>query len=204
MILAQNIHGSIVGSDQIPGFIDELNANALKQGLQDRVSGTVGSMENLPFEKEAFDLIWSEGAIHAIGFKKGMTYWNSFLKMNGYIAVTCPCWLTDEHPAEVEEFWSDPDSGLDTIEHNISAMQMAGYSHVAVFALPEQCWTDNYFVPRAEKEKALLARYADNKTAEAYVEDNKYEVELYSKYKQHYGYVFYIGKKCRELSKAYV
>jgi len=37
--------------------------------------------------------------------------------------------------------------------------------------------------------------YAGNEAVEAYVKENKYEVELYSKYKQHYGYVFYIGQK---------
>jgi hypothetical protein len=154
-------------------------------------------MENLPFEKEEFDLIWSEGAIDAIGFEKGLTHWNGFLKMNGYASVTCPCWFTDEHPAEVERFWADAGSGLNTIEHNISAMQRAGYAPMAVFTLPEQCWTDNYFAPRAEAEKALLTRHAGNKTAEAYVKNDQYEVELYSKYKQHYGYAFYIGKKRR-------
>ena len=195
MVLARNIRGSVVGLDQIPGFIDALNASALKLNLQDRVNGIVGSMENLPFSKEEFDLIWSEGAIDAISFEKGLTHWNEFLKMNGYVSVTCPCWFTDEHPAEVERFWSDAGSGLDTIEHNISVMQSAGYVPIAVFALPEQCWTDNYFAPREEAEKVLLARHAGNKTAEAYVEHDKYEVELYSKYKQLYGYAFYIGKK---------
>lgn len=195
MVLASNINGRIVGLDQIPDFIDALNAGALKRGLQDRVSGIVGSMENLPFQKEEFDLIWSEGAIDAIGFEKGLKHWNSFLKTNGYICVTCPCWFTDEHPAEVEKFWSDAGSGLDTIEHNISVMKKAGYVPAAVFTLPEQCFTDNYFAPRADAEKALLGRYGGNETAEAYVENDRYEVELYSKYKQHYGYAFYIGKK---------
>jgi len=74
-------------------------------------------------------------------------------------------------------------------------MQKAGYSFVAVFTLPEKCWTDNYFIPREAIEKALLKKYPGNKIVEAYIEDEKYEVELYSKYKQYYGYVFYIGKK---------
>jgi hypothetical protein len=74
-------------------------------------------------------------------------------------------------------------------------MQKAGYVPVAAFALPEKCWTDNYFVPRETALRALLEKYTGNRTVEAYVESNKYEVELYSKYKQYYGYVFYIGKK---------
>ena len=194
-VLAQKIAGSITGLDICPDFIDVLNENAKKSGIQERVRGIVGSMENLPFQKEELDLIWCEGAIDEIGFEKGLTHWYGFLKKNGHVAVTCPSWLTDERPAEVEKFWTDAGSGLDAIGDNISVMQKAGYSFVAAFALPEKCWTDHYFTPREAAERALLTKYAGNKTIEDFIEDEKYEVELYSKYKRHYGYVFYIGKK---------
>ena len=73
-------------------------------------------------------------------------------------------------------------------------MQKAGYIPVASFVLPEKCW-DNYFIPRTAAAKAILEKYAGNKTVEEYVECDRYEIELYSKYNQYYGYVFYIGKK---------
>ena len=195
IVLAQNMTANIVGIDQFPDFINKLNDNAQKLNLQERVSGIVGSMENLPFQEDEFDLIWSEGAIDSIGFEKGLNHWNGFLKKNGYVAITCPSWLTDVRPAEIEKFWTDAGSGLETIGQNISIMQKTGYSLIAAFTLPEKCWTENYFSPRAAAEKALLKKYAGNKTVEAFVENDKYEVELFSKYKQHYGYVFYIGKK---------
>ncbi|MCL1896524.1 MAG: hypothetical protein FWG03_08260 [Clostridiales bacterium] len=78
--------------------------------------------------------------------------------------------------------------------NNIAAMQKCGYSFVAAFVMPENCW-DNYFIPREAAGKALMEKYAGNQTVAAYLEDDKYEAELYSKYKQQYGYVFYIGKK---------
>ena len=195
MVLAQHIAGYITGVDQIPGFIDKFQDNANKLGFQNRVNGVVGSMENLSFQKDEFDLIWSEGAIDSIGFGKGLAYWSGFLKKDGYVAVTCPSWLTEERPVEVETFWVDAGSGLDTMGHNVSIMQKAGYGLIAAFTLPEKCWTDDYFAPRETAEKALLEKYAGNKTVEAYVESSKHEIELYSKYKRHYGYVFYIGRK---------
>ncbi|MDR0771099.1 MAG: class I SAM-dependent methyltransferase [Burkholderiales bacterium] len=194
-VLAKKITGKITGVDQFPGFIKAFNDNAKKSNLQERVTGVVGSMENLFFQKEEVDLIWSEGAIDNIGFEKGLNYWNGFLKKNGHVVVTCPSWFTDERPAEIEKFWADAGSKLDTIGHNISILQKSGYSFVAAFALPENCWTDNYFIPRETAEKALLEKYTGNKTVAAYIEDEKFEVALYSKYKQYYGYVFYIGKK---------
>ena len=201
MILAQNTTGNIIGVDICPAFINIFNDNAKKLNLQDRVTGIVGSMEDLSFQKEEFDLIWSEGAVDSIGFEKGIGYWNRFLKKNGYIAVTCPSWFTDERPAEIEKFWVDATHGLGTIWHNISIMQKTGYSFVAAFVLSEKCWTENYFIPREAAEKVLLEKYDGNKAVEAYVENDKYEVELYSKYKQYYGYVFYIGKKSEKINQ---
>ena len=196
-ILAQNIKGTITGVDICPDFINVFNNNAKKLNHNERVKGIVGSMDDLSFQEEEFDLIWSEGAIDAIGFEKGITYWNNFLKKNGHIAVTCPSWLGDEHPAEIKKFWTDAGISLDTTGKNISIMQKTGYVFVAAFTLPEKCWTDNYFLPREAADKALLEKYPGNKTAEDLTSANKYEAELYSRYKQYYGYVFYIGKKYR-------
>jgi len=197
MVLAQNITGNITGVDLCPDFIGVFNDNAKKLNLQERVNGIVGSMDNLSFQKEELDLIWSEGAIYNIGFEKGLNYWNGFLKKGGYIAVTEASWFTDERPAEIEKFWADAGCGLGTIGHNISIMQKAGYNLLAAFTLPEKCWMDNYFVPREAASKAFLKRHTGNKTAETYIENERLEVELYSKYKQYYGYVFYIGKKSK-------
>ncbi len=195
MILAQNIPGHIFGLDQFPQFVNILNDNAEKLHLEKKVQGIAGSMENLPFEKESFDLIWSEGAIDAIGFENGLQYWNQFLKKDAYAAVSCPSWFTGNHPSEVENFWTDAGSGLDTVEHNIGIMQKCGYSFVAAFVLPEKCWTENYFIPREEAERELSEKYAGNEMEEDAVAGDRYEAELYAKYKEHYGYAFYIGKK---------
>lgn len=194
-VLAEQLAGKIIGLDLFPDFVNILNDNAKKHNLEGRVEGIVGSMDNLPFGEEKFDLIWSEGAIDNIGFEKGLTHWHRFLKKNGYVVVSSPSWFTEEHPTEIEAFWTDAGSGLNTIEHNIGAMQSAGYQFVASFVLPETCWTDHYFVPRAAALKELSEKYAGDETVKAFIADNQHEVDLYSKYKQHYGYAFYIGRK---------
>ena len=102
--------------------------------------------------------------------------------------------ITGKHPAEVEKFWTDAGSKLDTIEYNISVMQKSGYSFISAFTLPENCWM-NYFNPRAAANNEFLKKYPGNKTLEEYIKNDNYEKELYLKYNQYYGYVFYIGKK---------
>lgn len=48
MVLAQNTPGYITGLDLFPGFITLFNRNAGRLGLQERVKGVAGSMEEEP------------------------------------------------------------------------------------------------------------------------------------------------------------
>ena len=131
----------------------------------------------------------------ALGARIGKKYWKDFLKKDGCIALTYESWFTDRRPAEIEKWWTDNVPEISTIGNNVSIMEKAGFRLIAAFALPEQCWTDNYFIPRRAAGKALLEKYAGNKTVEAFIANKDYEADLYSKYKQYYGYVFYIGRK---------
>ncbi|GAB5046757.1 hypothetical protein TdN_11490 [Thermodesulfovibrio sp. TK110] len=74
MILAQNTKSTIIGLDICPDFIEKFNKNAEKLGLQSRVKGIIGSMDDLPFQNEEFDIIWCEGAMGIIGFEKALNY----------------------------------------------------------------------------------------------------------------------------------
>lgn len=88
ILLGEHVPGEIFGLDLFPDFIDILNRNAGLHHLQNRIKGIVGSMDDLPFEKETLDLIWSEGAIYNIGFQRGLNEWWEYLKKGGYVAVS--------------------------------------------------------------------------------------------------------------------
>ena len=195
MVLAQNAPGHITGIDLFPRFIDIFNSSAAKFNLQERVKGVVGSMDNLSFQDEELDLIWSEGAIYNIGFERGLQEWKKFLKTGGYIAVTEACWFTEERPAEIHDFWMDAYPGIDTIPNKVDQMQKAGYIPVAAFMLPENCWTEHFYDPQVLAREIFLEKNAGNKAAEDFIENQRHETQLYYKYKEFYGYVFYIGKK---------
>ena len=192
MVLAQNSPGTITAIDLFPKFIEIFNDNARRLSLQNRVKGITGSMDELPFEKGELDLIWSEGAIYNIGFKKGLSYWKQFLKTGGYLAVTEACWFTPERPEEINRFWVEAYSEIDTIPVKIAQIQEAGYVPVASFILPETCWTDHYFLPQRSSQTEFLKRYPNNKTAEELVANERREAYLYDKYREYYGYVFFI------------
>lgn len=195
IVLAQNTPGNITGIDLCPAFIEKLNENVQKLNLQSRVKGVIGSMDKIDFQINELDLIWSEGAIYNIGFEEGMNYWNKFLKKGGYVAVTEATWFTDKRPKEIFDFWNNAYSQIDTIPNKIAQMQKAGYVVVASFILPDTCWIDNFFIPEKTAQIIFLNKYKGNKSAEAFIEYEKLGAELYMKYKEYYGYVFYIGKK---------
>lgn len=195
MVLAQHAPGEITGLDLFPDFINIFNRNADQSGLQDRVKGILGSMDNLPFEKEALDLIWSEGSIYNIGFERGINEWRNYLKTGGYIAVSEASWFTDERPAEIHDYWTGLYPEIDTIPNKVAQIQKAGYIPVATFILPENCWTDNYFTPSVKAQEIFLNKYPGNKTVEEFVAFQRDEAEKYRRYKEFYGYVFYIAKK---------
>lgn len=194
-VLARHTPGQITGIDLFPAFIDLFNAHARQAGLEHRVTGTVASMDALPFDEASLDLIWSEGAIYNIGFRRGLAYWRTFLKPGGTLAVTEASWFTPQRPAEIERFWTDAYPEIDTIPAKMAQLQEAGFSPVAAFVLPETCWTDHFYVPQRAAQQRFLAKHAGNKTAEDLVANQRHEAELYDTFKSFYGYAFYIGKK---------
>ncbi len=195
MVLAQHAPGQITGIDLFPDFIKLFNQNAAKLYLQNRVKGIVGSMDNLPFQEEELDLIWSEGAIYNIGFVRGLNEWRKFMKTGGYVAVTEASWFTEERPAEINQFWMDAYPEIDTIPNKVAQMQKTGYIPVATFILPENCWTEHYHAPQVAVQESFLTKHAGNTTAEELIAFQRHEAQLYAKYKAYYGYVFYIGMK---------
>jgi len=195
MTLARHTAGQITGLDLFPVFIDIFNANFEKSGLADRVKGVVGSMEKMPFAKEELDLIWSEGAIYNIGFTRGLKEWRNFIKPGGYIAVSEVSWFTDDRPEEIDQYWQEAYPEIDTIAAKTALMQAAGYVPVATFILPENCWTENFYDPQIKVQEDLRQKYPGNEAVEQFLRAERHEADLYFKYKQYYGYAFYIGRK---------
>lgn len=195
IMLADNTKGHIKALDLLPDFVKCLNNKIKELGYENRIETFEGSMNNLPFAEKEFDLIWAEGSIYNIGFEKGLCEWKKYLKDDGYIAVTESSWFTVERPSEIQQFWNDNYPEIDTIPNQIKAMERAGYILVAHFILPEDCWLKYYFDPMPPVMEKFLEKYNYNETAKQFVKLQKKEIELYKKYKDYYGYVFYIGKK---------
>ena len=170
--------------------------DAVRTPHEEAVLNNIAFMESVHAKSYSsiFSTLNTKAEIEKI-FEKGLNHWKKFLKKDGYLAVSYESWFTNERPAEIEKWWVDAVPEIGTISHAISIMQKTGYIPVAAFALPESCWLDHYFIPQKARQEEFLKTHAGNKTVENMIAFMRREAELYLKYKQYYGYVFYIGKK---------
>lgn len=195
ILLARLLNAQITAVDFLPNFIEVLKVNAENEGLIEKIDPLVCSMDNLQFDDEEYDVIWSEGAIYNMGFENGVKDWKRFLKTGGLLIVSEITWITNDRPFEVQKHWVNEYPEIDTASSKISILENSGYSPVAYFILPEHCWLDNYYRPMQNSFADFLSRNENNKDAQAIIEAEKKEIALYEKFKNYYSYGVYIARK---------
>jgi ubiquinone/menaquinone biosynthesis C-methylase UbiE len=193
--LAKITEGKIIAIDNHQPFVDILNKNAGQLNLSHRAHGQVGDMNNLSFDHEFFDIIWSEGAIYNIGFENGLNRWKPFLKSGGFIAVTEACWLKTNSPEKLQKFWEVCYPAMQDINGNLKIIKRTGYKIIDHFVLPEFSWWNDYYTPLEKNIVQFRGRHKNNQEALAYVDSEQQEIDFYRKYSDYYGYVFYVMRK---------
>ncbi len=193
--LSQNLNGEIIAVDLFSEFLDELNEKSQKLGLKEKIKTLEKSMDDLPFNNEEFDIIWSEGAIYNLGFENGIKKWKDYLKVGGFLAVSEITWITNSRPKEIEEFWTQEYPEIDTASNKIKILENNGYSLVGYFYLTQNSWIENYYKPMEERFDTFIERNNNSELARKVVKENKFEIDLYLKYKDYYNYGFYIARK---------
>lgn len=191
--LAQHTHASITALDFSPEFLDKLKRRAEKLNLSNRIELIASSMADLPFEKESFDLIWSEGAIYNMGFEKGIQYWREFLKPSGVIAVSEIVWTQSNPPIELIEYWNQAYTEMDFISNKIQVLENYGFSPLGHMVLPENCWMEEYYLPLQNRFNDFIKK--NGAEGELLTQIEKEEIDFYLKYKDYYSYSFFIAKK---------
>lgn len=159
------------------------------------IAPVAADMKRLPFRSGSFDLLWSEGAIYIAGFDAGLEDWRPLLKTRGAIAVTEISWLRADPPADLATFWNDAYPAMRSVRANEEAVRAAGYELLDRFVLPESSWWDTYYTPIERKLPEFRRRYASDPAALQVVDSEQQEIDLYRRYAEWYGYVFYIGRR---------
>jgi SAM-dependent methyltransferase len=195
LLLAQELNAELTGVDLFPEFLEQLESEAARRGLSDRVSTFAASMDDLPFGERGYDVIWSEGAVYNIGFEKGISYWRQFLKPGGVLAVSEITWLTRERPRELEDFWQTEYPEIATAAAKMDVLERHGFTPRGYFYLPERCWAEEYYEPLKKGFDEFLWRQGNSEKAVEIVENEREEIALYEKYRGYYSYGFYVAVK---------
>jgi SAM-dependent methyltransferase len=195
MELARLGQGNVIGLDIHQPYLDELRRKIEEAGLSDRVRAVKGSMVEMDFPEESFDIIWAEGSIFIIGFKRGLKEWRRFLKSHGFLVVHEMTWLRVHPPQEIADYWKKVYPGIKTIPENLELIPGCGYRLIGYFPLPEDAWWDEYYNPLEKRIQKLRKKYTNNPKALAVLDNEHLEIDLFRKYSKWYGSVFYVMQK---------
>jgi ubiquinone/menaquinone biosynthesis C-methylase UbiE len=174
MELARLSNGEITGLDVDQAALDILTEKLLRAGLSDRVKVMDRSILNMEFEKESFDIIWSEGSIYVVGFKKGLQEWRRFLKPNGYMVI---------HDAQ------------GNIDEKLKQIADCGYELLGHFLLNKDVWRAEYFAPLEELVIETRAGYADDPKVLELIHEAEQEIDMFRRNPERNSSVCFIMKR---------
>ena len=195
MELARLSGGHVIGMDIHQPYLDRLSQKIEEAGLSDRVEALNCSMFEMPFPDESFDIIWAEGSIYPIGFERGLKEWRRFIKPNGFLVVHEMTWLRPEPPQEISDYWKELYPGIKTVAENMALIPNCGYDLIGHFTLPEDAWWTEYYGPLEDRIRTLRNKYLDDTEALAMLNEEQREIDMYRKYQQWYGSVFFVMKR---------
>ena len=174
MELARLSNGEIIGLDVSQPLLDILAGKIENTGLSDRIKTVQCSMSDMDFPDESFDIIWAEGSIQFIGFRRGLKEWRRFLKPNGLLVVH------DE---------------IGKITEKLEQISGCGYELLNHFTLSEDTWWIEYYAPLEQRINEIRAKHVGNPEALKELDNDQSFIDIFKKNPKPYGSVFFIMKK---------
>lgn len=198
--LAKLSNGHITALDNHQEFLDRLTEHAAEQGCADRIQTVLGDMAAIDVEPHVFDIIWAEGSIFILGLEKGLNLWKKHLKPDGILALTDLFWLKPGAPGELKTFFEHISPGMMSSEDALKVIETCGYQPVSHFQLPACAWWDDFYLPLEEVLKQSRSTYSDNPDAMGLIQHLQMEIDMFRKYPEYYGYVFFIMQPSNPIS----
>ena len=172
--LAKMSKGRIIGIDTDQHLLDILAKRIKEEGLSKQVEIKKCSLFDIDFPEETFDIIWAEGSIWIIGFRKGLQVWNPLLKPKGFLVIH---------------------DSIRTFSNELDVSSKLGYRLVNHFELPEDAWLKQYCEPLEKIIKEQREKAKDNFTLKKLLDEYQNEVNIIRKNPKDNMSAFYIFQK---------
>ncbi|MGC9443670.1 MAG: class I SAM-dependent methyltransferase [Candidatus Methanospirareceae archaeon] len=177
--LARVSNGTVTGLDINQPALDDLQQKIAAANLADRVTAVNGSLFELEFPDESFDILWAEGSIAVIGFEQGLQAWRRLLKPAGFLVV------------------HDELGDLKTKQNHITK---SGYELLGQFTISADEWWCAYYEPLEKRIAELRAKYRDDTKALAVLDREYREVSLFKSNPEQNASVFFVMQKRQEVA----
>jgi len=172
--LARLCHGEIIGLDINHDLLAVLTRKIEEAGLSGCVKVVNCSILDMNFTDSSFDIIWAEGSIYVIGFKRGLQEWKRLLKPGGFMVI-------HDEKGDVEE----------KLEH----ISQCRYELLDYFSLDEDTWWAEYFAPLEKLIIETLTKYTDDSKVPGEIHDAQREINMFRENPALNSSVFFILKK---------
>ncbi|OFX83368.1 MAG: hypothetical protein A2W99_11830 [Bacteroidetes bacterium GWF2_33_16] len=190
--IALNSSAEITAVDNYQPFLDEINKQLVEMGINDRLKTVCQNMNSLDLPLGKYDVIWSEGSIYITGFENGLNNWRKFLKPKGFMVISDANWFKSNPPDELKDFWKNEYPGMMTVEENKKLIKKCGYEIIDSFSLSANGWMNNYYYPLEKNVYKARKKYINNSEALNIINGVQIEIDLFKKYADYYGYMFYV------------
>jgi ubiquinone/menaquinone biosynthesis C-methylase UbiE len=177
MELARLGQGEVTGIDIDQSALDKLTRKIQEAGLSDRVRAANCSILDMAFPDESFDIVWSEGSIFVIGFKRGIQQWKRFLKPGGFMVIH------DERG---------------NVEEKLEQISKCGYKLLGYFILSEETWRIEYFAPLQKLIAESQTSPADDPHTLEELSQARRELEMFRRSLEHNSSVYFVMQKNRQ------
>lgn len=141
MELAKISNGFITGLDQDIASLNLFHRKIKKSGLTNRIRLIDGNILQIDLPEESNDIIWAEGSVFILGFRKSLLKWYQLLKPQGFLVIH------DEDEDKTEK---------------LSFIPKSGYRLIDQFELSEECWWLDYYFPLEQLIEKSRNRYPDD------------------------------------------
>ena len=190
LVLAQELGAKVIAIDLHPPFLDQLARAATDAGLAHLIEPRLADIGALDQPPGSVDLIWSEGSAYVLAFAQALRVWRPLLKPGGLMAVSECTWLVDDPPDEPRQFWESAYPSMGTVDENRRRAESAGFEVLGSFPLPTSDWWDEYYTPLLARASTL--RPTADATLIALLDETEREADLFRRYGESYGYIFYL------------